>query len=251
MHRALIVVPLALMLSGCLETLNGVSTAEDPTSARLAEIERRLAAMERVVRNQSLVQMSQQVDALERRVDALQGTTEELQFNAGTTSERQRDLYADLDQRIQALSDQLRGQPETAQASVPMLTSGTDRDNYQAAFQLLREQQYEPAAAAFERFLTMYPESDLAANAQYWLAESHYVTQKYDEALTAFRRVIDVYPDSNKVADALLKTGFSHYELKRWDDARAALARVRSEFPESTAARLATQRLERMAGEGV
>ncbi len=251
MHKALLILPLTLLLSGCLETFNSVSTAEDPTSARLAEIERRLSAMERVVRNQSLVQMSQQVDALERRVDALQGTTEELQFNAGTTSERQRDLYADLDQRIQALADQLRNQPAAEQPSVAMLTTGTDRDNYQAAFELLRQQQYEPAAAAFERFLTLYPDSDLAANAQYWLAESHFVTQKYDDALVAFKRVIDVYPDSNKVADALLKSGFSYYELERWDDARGVLSRVRSEFPESTAARLATQRLERMAGEGV
>ncbi len=252
MHKAWLLLPLTFMLSGCLETLNSVSTAEDPTSARLAEIERRLASLERVVRNQSAVQMSQQVDALERRVDALQGTTEELQFNAGTTSERQRDLYADLDERIQALSERLRDQPASApQASVPLVTTGTDRENYQAAFQLLRDQQYEPAAAALERFLQLYPDSDLAANAQYWLAETYYVTQKYEQALTAFRLVINGYPDSNKVSDALLKTGFSYYELKRWDDARAALARVRSEFPESTAARLATQRLERMAAEGV
>ncbi|MEM6514057.1 MAG: tol-pal system protein YbgF [Pseudomonadota bacterium] len=252
MHKAWLIVPLTLILGGCLETLNSVSTAEDPTSARLAEIERRLASLERVVRNQSAVQMSQQLDALERRVDALQGTTEELQFDAGTTSERQRDLYADLDERIQALTDRLRDSPTTAApADVPLVTTGSDRDNYQAAFQLLRDQQYDAAAAALERFLTIYPDSELAANAQYWLAETYYVTQKYDQALAAFSQVINGYPDSNKVSDALLKTGFSFYELKRWDDARAALAQVRSGFPESTAARLAAQRLERMAAEGV
>ena len=59
------------------------------------------------------------------------------------------------------------------------------------------------------------------------------------------------YPDSTKVPDALLKMGFCDYELERWDAARVSLTRVQSEYPETTAARLAGQRLERMASEGV
>ncbi|NIW25524.1 MAG: tetratricopeptide repeat protein, partial [Gammaproteobacteria bacterium] len=51
--------------------------------------------------------------------------------------------------------------------------------------------------------------------------------------------------------DALLKIGFCNYELSQWDQARAALERVVREFPDTTAARLATQRLERMAQDQV
>jgi TolA-binding protein len=36
---------------------------------------------------------------------------------------------------------------------------GSDRDNYQAAFELLKEQRYEPAAMAFQQFLVSFPDS--------------------------------------------------------------------------------------------
>jgi tol-pal system protein YbgF len=87
-------------------------------------------------------------------------------------------------------------------------------------------------------------------NAQYWLAESYYVTDKFGEALTNFAVVIDDYPRSRKVPDALLKVGYASYELGRWEDARTALSRVQREHPDTTAARLAEQRLNRMAEEG-
>ncbi len=131
------------------------------------------------------------------------------------------------------------------------LPGGSDRDNYQAAFELLKEQRYEPAAMAFKQFLVTYPDSELADNAQYWLAESYYVTQKFDEALAAFELVITTFPRSRKVPDALLKMGYCNYELKAFASARDALVRVQSDYPETTAARLAGQRLSRMEEEGV
>jgi tol-pal system protein YbgF len=94
-----------------------------------------------------------------------------------------------------------------------------------------------------------YPESQLADNAQYWLAESYYVTDQFENALQEFEVVIGKYPRSRKVPDALLKIGYSNYELKRWDAARGSLARVQSEYPDTTAARLAEQRLKRMDDE--
>ena len=131
------------------------------------------------------------------------------------------------------------------------MPGGSDRDNYQAAFELLKEQRYEPAALAFQQFLVTFPDSELADNAQYWLAESHYVTQQFDQALSEFEVVIGTFPESRKVPDALLKMGYCSYELERWDNARAALTRVQVEYPETTAARLAGQRLQRMDEEGV
>ena len=109
----------------------------------------------------------------------------------------------------------------------------------------------QPAALAFQQFLKTYPDSELADNAQYWLAESHYVTQKFEQALGEFETVISQYPRSRKVPDALLKMGYCSYELGQWESAKASLRRVQSEYPETTAARLAGQRLERMEEEGV
>ncbi len=107
------------------------------------------------------------------------------------------------------------------------------------------------AAAAFQQFLLAFPRSELADNAQYWLAESNYASDKFDQALNEFETVINDYPQSRKVPDALLKMGYCNYSLKRWDAARTSLTRVQSEYPETTAARLAEQYLKRMESEGV
>jgi tol-pal system protein YbgF len=183
---------------------------------------------------------------------------EELSHDSATTAERQRQLYLDLDARIQALETALqsRGAQNVLEGGTLSpgqlpLPSGSDRDNYQVAFELLKEQRYEPAAMAFEQFLVSFPDSELADNAQYWLAESHYVTKKFAQALGEFEIVIEKFPRSRKVPDALLKMGYCSYELKRWNAARASLKRVQAEYPETTASRLAGQRLQRMDEEGV
>ena len=104
---------------------------------------------------------------------------------------------------------------------------------------------------AFQQFLVSFPDSQLAGNAQYWLAESYYVTDQFEQALPQFQQVISGYPRSRKVPDALLKIGYANYELERWDAARDSLTKVATgEHRETTAARLAEQRLKRMTDEG-
>ena len=240
-----------ILLSGCTVT----PPQEDPVLIKLEDLERRLAAIERVLANGSLIELTMQVDELQRENAALQGRAETLEHNAESTASRQRDLYVDLDDRLQSLERNVQsrtvnvldgGSLAPGQLPVP---GGSDRDNYQAAFELLKEQRYEPAALAFQQFMVSFPESQLADNAQYWLAESYYVTDQFEDALRQFQVVITDFPRSRKVPDALLKIGYSNYELERSDAARSALARVQSDYPDTTAARLAEQRLKRMDDE--
>jgi len=229
---------------------------EDPVLIKLNEIERRLGALERVIANGSLVDLTMQVDTLQRQSAELQGRAESLEHEAQGTAGRQRDLYLDLDDRIQNLERSLRNPAVSVMDGGPLapgqlpVPGGSDRDNYQAAFELLKEQRYESAAMAFQQFLVSFPDSQLADNAQYWLAESYYVTDQFENALKHFQVVISNFPRSRKIPDALLKIGYSNYELQRWDSARGALARVQADYPDTTAARLAEQRLNRMADEG-
>ena len=232
--------------------------AEDPVLIKLEELDQRMQAIERVMENQSLVQLTQEVAALERRTDTLQGSSDTLQHDATTTADRQRQLYADLDARIQDL-EASKPAPSTAsvldggtlqQGELPV-PGGSDRDNYQVALELLRDERYDQSAASFREFLVAFPDSRLAGNAQYWLAESYYASNEFEKALTDFARVIDNYPQSTKVPDALLKMGYCNYSLQRWDDARTTLSRVQSDYPTTTAARLADQYLKRMESEGV
>ena len=95
-----------LLLSGC--ELLQTKPAEDPVLVKLAELERRLQSIERVMHNQSLVNLTQQVSAAERRGDELQGRVEELEHNVESAGERQRQLYVDLDTRIQELEASIK-----------------------------------------------------------------------------------------------------------------------------------------------
>jgi tol-pal system protein YbgF len=129
-------------------------------------------------------------------------------------------------------------------------SAADEKAAYDRAFQALKELRYADAAEEFQSFLSQYPNSEFADNAQYWLGESYYVTRNYDIALTAFQDLLDRFPESSKAPDALLKVGYTHYELEQWDSARAALTQVQELYPDSTLSRLAENRLRSMRMEG-
>lgn len=120
---------------------------------------------------------------------------------------------------------------------------------YDAAYQMISPSQrrYADAITAFNDFLVKYPESDLASNAQYWLAEAHYVSQQNAEALIAFNKVIQSYPQSPKVPGALYKIGRLEYVAGNKDAAKVSLERLTKEYPQSAATGLAKQLLLRIA----
>ncbi len=246
---AVLVTALAFV-SGCAT----VPPEEDPVLIKLRELESRLAQVERVLENQGLVNLLAELQQVQQELGELRDQTETLTFETDAARGRQRDLYTDIDRRLNALES---GSP--AAAATPAGEEGaegqpapvvSDRDAYKAAFSLLEEGRYAEAGEAFSEFVATYPDSSLVDNAQYWLAEALYVEREFSRALSEFQRVVDDYPDSRKLPDALLKIGYSHYELEQYDRARSALENLVENHPNSTAARLATQRLERMSGEG-
>ena len=250
----------AALVSGCSLL---VPPEKDPTNIKLATLDTRVTRVERVIDSDGLVNLLKQVEQLQADAKALREQIDQLQFRLDQTGAAQKQQYVDVDQRLQSLEKAL-GERTTAspdgrsvldggelppgQLPVPR---GTDRANYQAAFELLKQGRYKEASAALKQFMIAFPESSLLDNAQYWLAETHYVSQSYDKALPEFSVVVDKYPKSRKIPDALLKIGYCNYELKRFVASRKALQTVVANFPETTAARLAGQRLERMTAEGL
>jgi outer membrane protein assembly factor BamD len=99
-----------------------------------------------------------------------------------------------------------------------------------AAFAFHRDQDYENARGAAQRYLDFYPTAEDAAYAQYLLALSYY--DQIDEigrdqgltfqALQAFRVVIEQYPDSEYAAPSILKfdLAFDHLAAKEMEIGR-------------------------------
>lgn len=245
------IVPLAAstLLAGCAST----PPEEDPVVQKLTELDGRLLRIERVLANQSLLDLSQRIDEANAEVRVLRGQLDELQHSLNQTQDQQRQMYADVDRRLAAVEGGSASSgalaPSSGAVGLP-IPQGDDRANYQAAFDLLKDGKYQEAISGFSQFLTTFPTSALADNAQYWLGEAHYVTRQFSEALRHFQTVVDKYPDSRKIPDALLKIGYCNYELKNYPAARSALSQVVSRFGDTTAARLAAQRLTKMESEG-
>ena len=236
---------LVVLLAGCSLTRSGA----DPVQVKLDDIDARLTKIERIMSNESLLQMAQTQDALQADVRTLRGRVDELQNSIEQMRKQQHDLYADLDRRMgsggaaAAPAAPSTGNPAAASAASP------EQQAYVQAFEALKNQNYPGAISGFKQYLTSYPTSDLADNAQYWLGEAYYVNKAFPEALAAFQRVVDKYPQSRKRPDALLKIGYCQYELKQFDQAKVTLTQVTTQFADTPAGHLAQQRLDKMATE--
>jgi tol-pal system protein YbgF len=253
----------AWALGGCAST----PPDEDPVQIKLQDLDTRLGRIDRVMANQSTLDMANQLEALRGDVRGMHNDVDQLTnaFEAGR--KQQRDLYADVDQRLKRLESRSSGAAPAASTPVPSTPSsetsavagavssnagdanGDDKASYQAAFNLLKDGQYDKAVAAFQKFIATYPDSSLADNGQYWLGEAYYVNRAFPEAQAAFQRVVDKYPQSRKLPDALLKIGYCRYEMKQFDSAREVLSQLVARFADTPAARQAQQRLDKMSAE--
>ncbi len=134
------------------------------------------------------------------------------------------------------------GAPVAAPAAAPA-DPAAESNAYNEAFAALKDGRYADSARRFQTFIDQYPNSELAANAYYWLGESYYATQNYKIALESFQTLLARFPQSQKAPDALLKIGYTQYELKQFSAARDTLSQVVQKYPDTTPARLAQGRL--------
>ena len=162
---------------------------EDPVlQGKLSDLDARTTSIERVVQNQSLLSLAQRADQLQNEVSVLRGRIEVLENANETVRKQQRDLYADLDKRLGALS--AGPAPAAAAGGPPAAVAGADQAAYNQAFDILKAGHYADAIKAFQQFLQNWPQSALADNGQYWLGESYYVTRDFQNAAAAFQTVI-------------------------------------------------------------
>ncbi|MDD9901376.1 MAG: tol-pal system protein YbgF [Alphaproteobacteria bacterium] len=138
--------------------------------------------------------------------------------------------------------------PANSGLTLPGASAAAPEALYDAAFSDLRSTQYGPAEKKFSEFLSAYPQHTLAANAQYWLAETYYVRGDFKESAKLFAQGYQDYPKSSKASDSLLKLGLSLDKLNRRDDACLSFGQLRKEFPGDVtpAARRAIQEMKRL-----
>jgi tol-pal system protein YbgF len=251
------VTPVVLLTAAGVAVMSGCASTpeEDPVQVKLNELDARLAKLERIIANKSLVELAQSQETEEAEIRELRGLVDQMEHDNTALRKQQHDLYADLDARVKALSAAAGGPGSagTAAGGAPPADSGagngggepssTEQAVYNQSFDALKAGSYSTAITGFKDFLTSYPQSPLAENAQYWLGETYYVNHDYDFAADAFRAVLRKWPDSRKAPDALLKLGYTQVEQKQYPAARNTLNSVVQKYPGTDASKLAADKL--------
>ena len=238
--------------------------------------EARIIKLEEQIRNIGVVEVLQQIGELKQQISQLRGQLEVLANDNQQLQKRQRDFYLDLDSRLKRLepagtqgaappaaSD---AAPVAASAPIPATTpsngfgplpppdGGTprvaSRDDqarevkaYDTASNLFRRNDFASAIDAFRAFLRDFPDSQLAANARYWIGISYANMKDYKQAMAAQQELLSRHPQSPKAPDALLAVAAIQAEQGDNGAARNTLEDIIARYPSTEAAGKARTRL--------
>jgi len=132
-----------------------------------------------------------------------------------------------------------------------LLTPVNPEEDYRRAKQDYDRGNLELAKLEFEEYLRLYPDSELAPNAQFWLADCHRKSGDLERAVQEFKKVYAEFPRNRKMADAMLNEAYALVRLERNAEAIKLLKRVIADYPVSPAAQSAKIKLDALDKAGV
>jgi tol-pal system protein YbgF len=131
--------------------------------------------------------------------------------------------------------------PASTASSVPMGMSA--EKSYTDAVRDLQTGKSELAYTEFQQYLTYFPNTELAAKAQYYLGEIDYNRGRYPQAVKSFDTVLERYPENPKTADAHLMKAYALLKSNQRNRAVQEFRVLVSNYPHTDDARKALQQL--------
>lgn len=116
----------------------------------------------------------------------------------------------------------------------PLEIPATAKEHYDYAYNLLLSKDLGGAQIAFKSFIKKYPNHELAANAKYWLGETHYASQNFQKAAKKFLVGYQEHKANPKAPDNLLKLALSLEQLNENKKACTIIKKIQSEYPKAT-----------------
>ena len=180
------------------------------------------------------------MEQLSSQVQALNDSLDELKARLAKVSKQLED--------IQAAQQNLNAQPvQGAPTAAPPQSQAPPPDIlYNNALRDYNGGNNDLAMQEFMDYVKYYPNTDLAGNCYFYLAEIAYRKGDYQSAAKDYDQVIQNFPTGNKAASAELKKGFALIELGQRDDGVAALRHVIARYPRSNEAFQARDRLRKL-----
>ena len=182
------------------------------------------------------------VDQFSGQIQTLNDSIDELKARLGKVSKQLDDLQAS--QQTVAAQTATAAQVAVAaqqqqQAPPPDVLDNNGLRDYTSG-------KADLATQEFSDYLKFYPNTDLAGNASFYLAEIEFKAGSYAQAAKDYDKVLENFPSGNKVAAAHLKKGYSFAELGQKDAAIAELQTLIQRFPRAPEAAQAKEKLQQL-----
>ncbi|MCI0401208.1 MAG: tol-pal system protein YbgF [Gammaproteobacteria bacterium] len=225
-----------------------------------SDVNQRLTNLERLLGSRGLLDMLSQLESLQKEMQRLRGEIEVQTHTLGQMQQRQRDLYTDLDKRLQRIeaggvgstasgvpaaepgAQTTAGPPAAALPPAATATSqvragktGETPQSLEVAKQAPTEPPKPgiatPPATASEAALA---EGDpAAAQAAYQQAFTLLKQGRYEQAVTAFNEFLATYPKSANGDNAQYWLAESYYVLRRFEQAIVEYQKLVVNYPDS------------------
>ena len=176
-----------------------------------------------------LSEVFDQLQILRQEVQDLRGVVEQQSNELQQLKQQRKDDYIDLDRRFSELQKSAIAVPPQAGSTLTSAmpaAGGSDKADYENAYNLVKLRKPEEAAAAFHNFISAYPASDLTPNAYYWLGEIYLAQNQLDQAEEQFSTLLKNYPEHRKVPDAKFKLGKVYLQQGKKADAKKLIQDV-------------------------
>ncbi len=180
-----------------------------------------------------------QVDQISGQIQALNDTMDELKVRLAKLSKQFEDM--------QAAQQSLAAQQAAADAQQKAMATAPPPDVlYNNALRDYNGGNNDLAVQEFNDYIKFYPNTDLAGNAYFYLAEIQFKAGDYAKAVASYDLVLQNFPSGNKAAAAQLKKGFALLELGKQDEGAQELKHVIQRYPKTTEATQAREKLRKV-----
>jgi tol-pal system protein YbgF len=245
-----------------------VQTLSDQVARLQQSIDERMGVMRSLVEQSAdsvnkmsvtvndMVQKSQAQSAdANQRLDQVSGQVQSLHDTVDELKSRLAKISKQLDDMQQGGQNLAAGQPVIAPAPGAMAPSGGSAAAssapppdalYNNALRDYNAGKYDLSSQEFGDYLKYYGTTDLAGNAQFYLADIEYRQGNFDAAVKDYDKVLEQYPGGSKAAAAQLKKGYALLELGQREAGVRELNSLIARYPRSIEASQARDRLKRL-----
>lgn len=114
--------------------------------------------------------------------------------------------------------------------STPVEKQATAEEEFQLAFDLIRNQKFDKAKEKLKNFIETYQDKKLSGSAHYWLGEIYLLKKDFREAALILAEGFQKYPKSVKAPDMLYKLSESLDKIGKKNDACNTLKKLTKEY---------------------